>query len=243
MENVELVKSAPEVELPLPMADNLVVVARNSSEMAQAQEKLILWADAKIEAEKVLLAEAEAKLAKVKEMKQRTATYANRVMLARNQVTFYEKIRFALQSGYCIVPNFPVEILAIRTTRVEPDPKTRNMFEQKPMMLPTGEGRYVDPTPKISSRTETIEGKPPKKVHYPDHFREVTFPAALARVEILEDLNRAQKLKVFDSIGILPSTRRKPDPMLIGQICNKRGPYNIKTVSFMIAWWIDTSTL
>lgn len=240
----ELVESATGVELPLPMATDLVVVARNSSEMALAQQKLISWADTRIEAEKALLLEAETKLAKAKEMGQRTNTYGNRVMLARGSVQYYEKIRFALRAGYCIVPNFPVELLAIRTTKTEPGKSNSHMgFEQKPMQLPVGEGRYVDPIPKISTQLVTKEGEKPKKVRYPDHFREVTFPASLARIEILEDLDRAQRLKVFDAIGILPSTRRKPDPMLIGQISHKRGPYNIKTVSFMIAWWIDTSTL
>lgn len=241
MEDLEVVESAPGVELPLPMSTDLVVVARNSSEMALAQQKLITWAEARVEAEKALLVEAEVKLAKAREMKQRTTTYANRVMVARGSVSYYEKIKFALQAGYCIVPNFPIELIAIRTKKAEPT-LNGHTNEQKAMMLPPGEGRYVDPIPKMSTRTET-EGDKIKRVQHADYFREVTFPASLARIEILEDLDRAQKLKLFDAIGILPSTRRKPDPMLIGQIYHKRGPYSVKSVSFLIAWWIDTTTL
>jgi hypothetical protein len=242
MEDLEVVESATGVELPLPMSTDLVVVARNSSEMALAQQKLLTWADARIEAERDLLTEAETKLAKAREMKQRTTTYANRVMLARGSVSYYEKIKLALEAGYCIVPNFPIELIAIRTTKASPTLRDHTN-EQKAMMLAPGEGRYVDPIPKMSTRVETEEGEKPKRVRHADHFREVTFPASLARIEILEDLDRAQKLKLFDAIGILPSTRRKPDPMLIGQIYHRRGQFSVKTVSFLITWWIDTSTL
>lgn len=241
MENIEIVQSVPGIELPLPVTADLVVVARNSSEMAQAQQHLVGWVTWKIECEKALLSEADAKLTKAKDMKQRTTTYANRVMVARGSVSFYEKIKFALEAGYCIVPNFPIELLAIRTTKKQPTLRSHTN-EQKAMTLPAGEGRYVDPIPKMSIRTET-DGEESKRVRYADHFREVTFPASLARIEILEDLDRAQQLKIFDAIGILPSTRRKPDPMLVGQISHRRGPYSVKTVSFLIAWWIDTTTL
>ena len=242
MENVEIVESVPGVELPLPVTSDLVVVARNSSEMAQAQKRLIEWVNWKIEGERALLREAEAKLAKAHDMKQRTTTYANRVMVAKGSVSFYEKIKFALEAGYAIVPNFPIELLAIRTTKKEPTKGRHGVFEQKAMELPVGAGRYVDPMPKISS-TLVTEDEKTKRLYYPDHFREVTFPASLARIEILEDLDRSQKMMIFDAIGILPSTRRKPDPMLIGQVSHKRGPYSVKTVSFLIAWWIDTATL
>lgn len=241
------------IRVPLPVAMDIVVVARNSAEMAQAQCKLVAWATTKIEAEKALLKDAEDRSELAKKMHQARAGYAKIVAEHREGVVFYEKVKVALEHGYCIVPNFPVEILAVRTTDVEPDyaenlNRWTNAFDVDPMRLPAGMGHYVGPLTKVSTTKRTSldkDNKPVvKKIHYTDGFRPVTFPARLAKMEILEDLSRAQKVKVFDAIGILPKVTRRPaDPMLIGQIYQRLGPYSTKTISFMIAWWIDTAAL
>lgn len=238
------------LEFPMPVTTDLVVVARNSSEMAQAQSKLVEWVDSKIAHEKAVLAEAEGKLALAKEQHQRRSAFTGLVKEAKAVVLYYEKVRLALLAGYCIVPNFPIQLIAVRTDDKEPGyMESANSwvkaFDVPVESLPPGEGRYVDP--EVRARVETREvvkkqGEPPERKKYAvssGGFREVAFPARLAKMVIMEDLGRAQQLKLFDSIGMLPaSARRVKDPMLIGQIRNKK---NI--ISFMIAWWIDTSAL
>jgi hypothetical protein len=251
METTEIVK---DEGLPLPVAQDLVVIARNSSEMVAAQAQLLAWADAKIEVEKASLADAEAQLALAKSMKHRTGAYTNQVTLAKDSVTFYEKLKLAIEAGYTIVPNFPVQTIAIRTGRTTPQSQelsTRyhsGLVSIKPERLPAGEGHYVDPIPYSGRRTD-IEVKDDgteekRRVIYSKGFRDVAFPANLARVEVLQHLDRAMQTKIFDSIGILPAVpKRKVDPMIIGQIHHKVSSTVTRITSFMIAWWVDTSGL
>ena len=51
------------------------------------------------------------------------------------------------------------------------------------------------------------------------------------------------KRKLFDEIGILPATRRHADPILVGRIKRKESAYNEPSMTFLIAWWIDTRDL
>ncbi len=250
METTEIVK---DEGLPLPVAQDMVVIARNSSEMLAAQAQLLEWAEAKIEVEKATLADAQAQLAMAKSMKHRTGAYTNQVTLAKDSVNFYEKLKLAIEAGYTIVPNFPVQTIAIRTGRSVPksqefQARYGGLREMPAERLPAGEGHYVDPVPYAGRRVdvETKGDGTEKKTHviYSKGFRDVAFPANLARVEVLQHLDRAMQTKIFDSIGILPAVpKRKVDPMIIGQIHHKVSSTVTRVTSFMIAWWVDTSGL
>ena len=240
-------------DMTLPVTKDFVVVAKNSEEMARAQASLVRWATAKIEFEKQELVSAETQLKQIKLMKQRSGAYNKLVQLAKDRVLYYEKIKTALELGYCIVPNFPVEIIAVRVDHdAEPGyfeiERWQGTPEVTPDKLPVGEGRYIHPIPKTAMKKKTVkdaEGKDKtKSVRFPLAYRSVEFPAALAKIEILNSLDRAQQAKVFDALGILPATRRpSPDPMLIGQIQQNPGGAGNRTTSFMIAWWVDTASL
>jgi hypothetical protein len=242
-------ESANILELPLPVATDIVVVAKTADEMVSSREKLAQWAAAKVLVAKEELVLAETELAKVKEMKQRTASYRTKVAEAKDTVVFYEKIQAALAAGYCIVPEFPIQIIAVRTCAEEPPAVERKAdwrglpaFESE--SPPLGEGQYVSPITKNTTESRT-EGEDEKakivKYRVATGFRKVSFPVKFARMEILENLDKAQTHRIFDAIGLLPSTARpRPDPMLIGRV--EHGSSG-KVVSFMIAWWIDTKTL
>jgi hypothetical protein len=241
---------AATISVPIPVATDFVVVARNSTEMAQAQVKLLAHMDARVAAEGEALKEAKDKLDFAVKAHHARASFAREVKLREGNILFYRKIRAALELGYCIVPNFPVELIAIRTNDVAPDyaeesDRWSSSFDVSVKSLPVGEGRYVGPKIAIKSELRpTGEADKKKRVHCTKDFREIVFPARLAKMAVLEDLGRAEKAKVFDAIGILPKPQRNPpDPMLIGQIVQKTGTYSHKTVSFMIAWWIDTASL
>lgn len=248
---VEEVAKDDTLELPLPIAGDLMVVARNPAEMVQAQANLLKWAIGKVALERARLTELEALLAKARSMKQRISAYSAQVSFARGTVLYYEKIQAAIEAGYCIVPNFPIQFLMVRTNETEPEyqetDKHWTAFNAvQPMTLPIGEGRYVDPNVATSTRKDEkeVEGKKTvTRVRYVSGFRDPELPARFAKMTILDDLSKAQKRGIFDAIGMLPTVRRPTDPMLIGQIRQMKGASVARTISFMIAWWIDTTML
>lgn len=240
----EIVKreTSEVVALPAPSED-VVVLARNPDEMRVAQQGLINWFEHKIAAEKAQLAECEENLATAKRMKVRTQGWARQVSLSRNRVRFYEKGLEALHEGYCIIPDFPIQLIAVRTSKPGPprqaNPAWRGAPDVQAEHLPQGEGKYVSPEP-YSYAWET--GDPPKTFVRASAFREVDFPFKLVKPQILKDLDAAMRAKLFDEIGVLPGRVRNPDPVLVGRINRKEAGREV-SLSFLISWWIDSRTL
>lgn len=248
------------VETIVDMPMDFTVIAQSPSQMEAAQRSLILWAARKIQYMKQELGEAVEQLEIAKTRKWETAAWRKEVGKREKKAEFYRKIKAALEAGYYIVPPFPIDIFAIRTDRADPKHMTstsRDNHDQLPGVLPIGEGRYVDPKPVRDSYTEmetrtvnhaTGEKKQvPVSYYHATEFSDVEFPFKLARAEIKEAAIRAMGHKIFDTIGVLPRTR-KPDPVVCGQIYvpNKKlyHSYEINdAVSFFVAWWLDTKTL
>ena len=257
---IEKTGSTQIVPLPPPSSD-VVVLARNPEEMEAAQQGLLVWADRKIEIERAQLTEAEENLARAKKMKVRTQGWARQVTLGKNRVLMYEKVKGALEQGFCIVPDFPVHVIAVRTSKADPpkpwETRTGTHYSQptppevKYEQLPEGEGEYVGPDPRTAD-WQSDEKRPDGETRTVWKQRslamaEVDFPFKLVRPEILADLDRAMQLRIFDEIGVLPDVhqprRRHRDPMIIGRIRRREGAYNEPTINFLITWWVDTRTL
>lgn len=243
----EVVKREPTEISPFPPpTEDLVVLARNPEEMVSAQQSLIAWFEQKLDIEKAQLAECEENLANAKKLKVRTAGWARQVALARGRVNYYDKGLAALQEGYAIVPDFPVQVIAVKVKDKVP---TRRSYighgvpdVEAVTKLKQGEGHYVDPYPETRTTSyETSEGRTRYSTE-PTFYREVDFPFKLVRPQILSDLGVAMKRRIFDEIGVLPGRTRNPDPILVGRILRKDGPHT-KVLSFLITWWIDTRTL
>lgn len=245
----ELAK-AETTEPALPVSEDIVVLARDPEEMAEAQKGLIGWMDRKVASLKVELAEAEENLATAQRMKHRTDGWKRVVRQVERRVIYYEKARTALDEGYCIIPEFPVQVVAVRTTKKKPPRKWHkggafSVPAVKAENLPAGEGEYVDPDPIV--KTVTLPRGPEDR--YDKHqsraieLQDVDFPFKKVKPQILKGLEAAVKRKLFDEIGILPATRRGGDPVLVGRIKRKESAYNEPTLTFLIAWWIDTSDL
>ena len=240
----EIVKREPA----LPVSDDIVVLARDPQEMANAQQGLIDWMDRKVAGLKVELAEAEENLTTAKRMKVRTEGWVRVIRRAQSRVTYYEKARTALGEGYCIIPDLPVQLIAVKTTRKRPPQKWHHggvwqVPEARAMTLPEGEGRYVDAQVEAESREVVIEGKDCTRTESQAiEFLDVDFPFKVVKPQILLGLEAAMKRKLFDEIGVLPATNRGGDPILVGRIKRKEG-YNEQVMTFLIAWWIDTSDL
>lgn len=237
------------------MAKDLVVVARNASEMQLAQTQLVEWADSKLADENEAFTLAKENYEIAKKNKWRTVGLRTALRKAEERVSYYTKIKAALEAGYVIVPNFNIDIFAIRTTKTRPKQESRlynaspDRFENQTNRPALGKGEYVDPWPAVSHESWKEKNAEGKLVHREattvEGWQEgIDFPFKLARPQVLDDTAKAMALKIFDRIGVTPHrTVRKRDPMVIGEIVFKQGTYQERVMSFLITWWVDTSDL
>lgn len=229
------------------------VTASTPVEMAGAQRTLIAWCESKI---KSVMREAEElwenfKIAKTNKWK--TSTLERHAKLADKRVGFYGKLKAALEAGFYIVPNFPVDVFTIRTEAKSPKAMVTfshwDRHKQDAQILQAGEGEYKNPFPAVFERPKeaTEQGKVViKNEYYAKEFEDMEFPVNMAKPQIMLATERAMALKIFDDLGVLPSSRRNQDPVIVGRIFDPRSTGYRRTqrhVSFIIAWHLDTKTL
>lgn len=252
--NTEIVKqesavvqsqSKPEIDL-----DDIELTATIPSEMMDAQQNLIVWCDKKIAVLRKDAAELKENIGIAKRNKWRHKVFERHHKIAEGRISYYKKIKATLNEGYYIVPNFPVELFAVRTTSDKPLKLLRTWerdHEQKLQGVEQGEGEYKSNLPEIFQHTimtQTSDGKERKETEYwAENFKDVEFPINMAKPVIMEATERAMALKIFDRFGVLPGVHRKSDPVIIGQIVFKNNQYNERIVSFMIAWHLNTNQL
>lgn len=239
---------------------DMTVIARNPREMAVANKHLIAWTKRKIELHKKEMDDHLANFNLAKKRKIKSDAYDRMAKAMGKKIEFYVKLQTALELGYCIVPDVPMDVFAVRTTRKNPvsnlrtTENTKTGYQSKPNVPdqttscpPAGEGKYVSPAPFFrEARTEykTAEGKDMVQFQrWATEFDDVVdFPFKLAKPAILNDTARAMTEKVFDEIGVLPATP-KADPMVIGRIKRRVNGYTWKSICFVISWYIDTKDL
>lgn len=232
--------------------NDMIVVAHNANEMAQAQSEIAAWADRKGAEALAMREEINESLAVAQKNRWATKGLKTGLRLAQMRHEFYRKIATASRLGYVIVPNLPIDVVAIRTAKEAPNPKRNYRWsdhEQKSEAPPEGEGRYVSPIPTVFVDHETASDSKgnaiQKRFSWAEEFRDVEFPVRGVKPMVLDDAGRAMALKVFDEIGIAPQgaiRRRNFDPMLIGRIVYRRGATD-HNVSFLIAWWMSNRDL
>lgn len=233
---------------------DFTVIANSPKEMETAQRSLILWAARKIQMVKNEIDDAKTQFRLHQEKKWSTEGWRSQILKQERRAEFYRKIKMALEAGYYIVPPFPIDVFAIRTTRSGPKPFTSthsDNHDQPPQILPAGAGRYVDTKPMREhyEASEKQRDGTTKAVtrYFASEFQDVDFPFKLARAEIRDATEAALALGIFDQVGVLPRVR-SPDPIVCGQILvpNKplyRSYQHNKSVTFFITWWLDTRTL
>jgi hypothetical protein len=260
-ESAELVVTSETTPTPddvekseaLPDAnDELTVFARTPDEMRAAQEKTISWARTRLEEARRDHFDAEASLVVARKNKWRSEGFKRLVNDHRRRFEFYDKMVTALEAGYVIVPNFPVDIFAIRTTKKKPVAgETENWWArhaQHSDRPPLGAGAYVDASPAIVREKVPDVDKYGKEAvkhrSWAEAFLPIDFPIKMVRPQILDATAKALTLKLFDEVGVLPERRSNgPDPMIIGQIVYKPGTYRERRVSFLVAWWLTERDL
>lgn len=236
----------------------LEVSATTPLEMSQANDALIDWCARKIEAMKREAEELGENLAKAIKNKWKTDTLRKHTNLAAHRVTFYMKIKAALEAGYYIVPNLPINLFAIRTARETPLPKTYigtwkgdGRFDQTPEMLPVGKGEYKDPNPFVQTHESKSNDKTTGKevITYTKQAcrfdEEIPFPIQMAKAKVMEATSQAMALKIFDHLGILLPHTAKADPLIVGEILDPRPASRRarKRIAFIIAWHLNVREL
>jgi hypothetical protein len=227
---------------------DLTLVALSPTDIPAAQAEIAEWCRRKIHELQVQRSDFidNARIAAEHQWQFRSLEAAAK--RCERTISYYEKIAAAVSEGFLIVPNFDVEVIAVRTDRRKPN--RNEPHEARARLLPVGEGRYVDDKPHI--RTEAYQAtdyqnKPVTRTRdLATRFDEnLDFPVLAVKPIVMEATARAMAFKIFDRIGVV--TGKREDPVVVGQIIDPRHPYRYqgrpKVVTFFVAWWLDSRTL
>jgi hypothetical protein len=245
-----------------PVVSSVHLIARNPVEMQNAQADLAVWLKNKVIESKIEIGELGAALAEARTNGWSLTALTRQRNKAVGQFKFYEKILAAVEAGYTIIPEFPIDVFAIRVTRasVRRDESTTtanwnpDIPDQRPDVAGLGEGEYKNPVPLVRQGSYPDKRKDGTEatVRFTQASRfqnEIVFPLRAARPTVMSATAEAMALKVFDQIGICEprsvaaGIQRKGDPLIIGQILGRREGWTQKCVSFIIAWHLDLRTL
>lgn len=231
-------------------AEDLTLVALTPADMAPAQAELAAWCDRKLLAVKAEQADLEANLELATKHGWKHTSVANTLHRTAKRLLYYEKLKAAVEAGYLIVPNFPIDVFAVRVRRSKQRERTAHYAyntdykEARAELLPAGEGRYVDEelfTTDASYDRNTKEGKTEHVTRYVSgDYDAVDFPIAMVKPAVLEATQRAMALKVFDQVGTVTNQSGR-DPIVVGRLLDPRG--NGRCATFFVAWWLDTASL
>lgn len=146
---------------------------------------------------------------------------------ARNRLvddeTYYNKILAAVEAGHTIIPEFPIEVFAVR--RNESEKRQTQTFRDvvhpgntflgnaaEPDCAPSGAGEYRNPQPETLDRTWENKAPGAQDRGEPRWYTNVTrtgrpvgpitFPSMTARSPIMRATAKAMEDKVFDQVGV-----------------------------------------
>lgn len=238
METLPQTISSPQV------VGNIELSATLPSEMVLAQNQLIDWCKNKIGIVRAESNELKEAYDIAFDKKWNSVVLKKHYLKSVKKISYYEKILSALEAGYYIIPNFQIDLFAIKTDR--DNPKSTMSYwadhRQEARELAIQEGEYKNPFPRVSRHSRTLSDGKEKTWSTADDWKDINFPISMAKPFIMEATSKAMALKIFDEIGIVPH-ERKEDPIIIGRIFIKENNYKTKRVSFMIAWHLNTNVL
>lgn len=225
------------------------LIAMSAADMPEVQANLIGWLDKRVADHQDDLDNIKTNLDIAKKNKWRQEGLKRAVKMAEKLMTYYEKVRAAVKEGCVIMPPFPgMEVFAIRTNRKGPVKNTGTWHhEQSGGVLPQGKGEYRSADPEVYEHQVEYEGRDgktlTKRETWAENYRDVAFPVALVKPQIMEATSRAMAMKLFDEIGILPvdGRRRGNDPIIMAKINDPRPSKD--GIYFFLAWWLDPETI
>jgi hypothetical protein len=198
------------------------LTALNPAEMQAAQGDLRAHLEQKLTVIEREIVEANAALNEAR----RNGWATGALLSARNRLvddeTYYNKILAAVEAGHTIIPEFPIEVFAIR--RDEPDKQrqftyrgitsVRGSDEARPAesdCAPAGAGEYRNPEPEVRDSTRENRAPNAQERGEPRWFHTIrrtgrpvgpiTFPSTTARSPIMRAVAKAMEEKTFDQIG------------------------------------------
>ena len=226
------------------------LVAKNPVEMQNAQADLAVWLKNKIVEIEIEINDLDAAVNQAAAAGWSLDALRRQLNKTVRQQDFYRKLLAAVEAGYTIIPDIPVEVFAIRVERAGPrgdrvssdhGPQYAIPNDEQPDKLSVGQGEYVSPVPGVWRDTATMTRKDQTTYtrHFasPSEFRDVVFPLRAARVEVMSATKDAMAHKIFDQVAICPA-KRKADPLIIGQVVGPKA-----TISFIIAWHLNLNEL
>ncbi len=255
----ELVPARPADSAVVQAVPDLRLVALHPGQLEAEQKRLVGWAEAKRLEAYQHLCDLQENLDIATRNKWKVTTLRKAVAIQQKVVTYYLKLKTALDEGFYIIPNMAADVFAVRTAARKPNGKVSSTTsswdrpsgqQAAKQLLAPGEGRYVSATETMQQRDEYTEqvkqgdkmvDRTTKQAWSIDFVEEIDFPFSLARPEVLNATQGAMLLKVFDEIAAVPPRRRNQDPMVIGRIY-KPGTNDVHA-TFLIAWFLDTTVL
>jgi len=199
------------------------LVACNPVEMHEARGDLKAWVEQKLATLARDIVEANAALNEARNNNWGTAALTSARNRAVDDETFYFKVLQAVEAGHTIIPEFPIEIFAVRRHEADRSREVvfnnavnaRDTFLGEPVRTdcaPAGAGEYRNPQPWTSSSTRENLAPGAKERNEPRWYTSVyrsanpvgpiSFPSMTARSPIMRATAKAMKEKVFDQIGV-----------------------------------------
>lgn len=206
-----------------PRVPETHLTALNPAEMQASQADMRAHLEQRLTVIEREIIEANAALSEAR----RNGWATGALTSARNRLvddeTYYNKILMALEAGHAIIPEFPVEVFAVRQGVPEGPVKqtyigavnAADTYTGRPAnadCAPAGMGEYRNPEPKTFRNT--VENKSPgsqergEPRYYTTIHRTgrsvgpIVFPSMTARSPIMHATAAAMKDKVFDQIGV-----------------------------------------
>lgn len=230
--------------------ENLSLVALTPAELPATQSALVEWCARKLAALAEVVADLDHNLEIAKRNMWRTASISAALTRERQRIRYYEKIKAAVEAGFLLIPNLPVDVFAVRVHRA-PRHTTSNYEHSRALTTATttapslGQGHYVDNAKPYEDHSYQVQenGKTVTKPLYVsrEYDDEWDFPVTAVKPVVLEAMARAMALKVFDTMGTVQNVQATGDPIVVGQIVDptRRG----RMATFFIAWWLNTEDL
>jgi hypothetical protein len=266
---VEVGLAQPQVSLILreqkmggylsPEPGPIHLVARNPLEMSEAQSDLGTFFERKIASIAAEVEELSGAIGEAVENGWKIATLDGQHRRALQRKLFYEKCLIATRAGFTVIPDIPIDVFAIRTSRTLPRRNERSseaysytpnarVPDEQPQILSPGEGEYQSPNQLVKDVRGSYKNDKGKEIFFhkqwATEFDSIEFPVIAAVPYVMNATQAAMNFRVFDQIGISPQgSVRAADPLIIGQILGNKSGYQQKKVSFLIAWHLDLRTL
>lgn len=241
----------PVVERLEPKAkDSALLIIPTSPQ--QMQVDVGSWCDGQLQEIEADIATADLNYEEARKRKWKSSPYKNISSKLKRRARFYRKIRSAIDAGYLIVPNFDMNVFAVRTdeSAYQWDRQAEKwhlaQMETPHQDLEPGEGSMVGARPLTVTRKgswDKADGS--KEVYWTrEAYRhtEVDFPIKLVHPAVLSATGDAAEKKIFDEIGVASGgpqygQKRKKDPIVCGRIIDRTRSGH--AVTFFVGWWLD----